>query len=92
MFCSMQILNENRPPKNGTLRLFSLGKVKYVIFFGEHEGPSVFSCASAKAERRLSSLYGMCLCVELGDPPPPTRISWVCTKMLHHFCMTADLT
>ena len=29
----------------------------------------LFSCASAKAERSLSSLYGMFLCVELGDPP-----------------------
>ena len=31
----------------------------------------IFSCASAKAERSLSSLYGMFLYVELGDPPPP---------------------
>ena len=30
----------------------------------------IFSCASAKAERSLSSLYGVFLCVELGDPPP----------------------
>ena len=29
----------------------------------------VFSCASAKAERSLSSLYGVFLYVELGDPP-----------------------
>ena len=36
----------------------------------------IFSCASAKAERRLSSLYGVFLCVELGGPPP-ARISWV---------------
>ena len=27
------------------------------------------SCASAKAEHSLSSLYGVFLCVELGDPP-----------------------
>ena len=51
----------------------------------------IFSCASAKAERSLSSLYGVFLCVELGDPPPPARISWVWTKMLHHFCMTPNL-
>ena len=31
----------------------------------------IFSCASAKAERSLSSLYGVFLCVELGDPPTP---------------------
>ena len=30
---------------------------------------NIFSCASAKAERSLSSLYGVFLCVELGDPP-----------------------
>ena len=53
-------------------------------------GNRLFSRASAKAERDLSSLYSVFLCVELGDPP--ARISWVCTKMLHHFCMTADLT
>ena len=29
----------------------------------------LFSRASAKAERDLSSLYGMFLYVELGDPP-----------------------
>ena len=32
---------------------------------------AIVSCTSAKAERSLSSLYGMFLCVELGDPPPP---------------------
>ena len=32
----------------------------------------IFSRASAKAERDLSNLYGVFLCVELGDPPPPT--------------------
>ena len=52
----------------------------------------IFSCASAKAERSLSSLYGMFLYVELGDPPLPlAKISWVQTKMLHHFCMTPNL-
>ena len=51
----------------------------------------IFSCASAKAERSLSSLYGVFLYVELGDPPPPTKISWVRTKTLHHFCMTPNL-
>ena len=30
-----------------------------------------FSCASAKAECSLSSLYGVFLYVELGDPPHP---------------------
>ena len=30
----------------------------------------LFSCATAKAERSLSSLYGVFLCVELGYPPP----------------------
>ena len=70
---------------------------KSVLFFGVFVKSIccplfVFSCASAKAERSLSSLYGMFLCVELGGPSPLVRISWVCTKMLHHFCMTADLT
>ena len=41
----------------------------------------IFSCASAKAERGLSSLYGMFLYVELGDPP--AEISQVHTIMLH---------
>ena len=50
----------------------------------------VFSCASAKAERSLSSLYGVFLYVELGGTPP-AKISRVQTKMLHHFCMTPNL-
>ena len=33
----------------------------------------IFSCASAKAERSLSSLYGVFLCVELGDPSPSSQ-------------------
>ena len=52
----------------------------------------VFSCASAKAERSLSSLSCVWMYVDqnLGTPPP-ARISWICTKMLHHFCMTPNL-
>ena len=46
--------------------LKSRGKVKKRIPFMLC---CVFSCASAKAERSLSSLYGVFLCVELGDPP-----------------------
>ena len=49
---------------------------------------AVFSRTSAKAECDLSGLYGVFLYVELGDPP--AKISWVQTKMLHHFCMTPN--
>ena len=35
----------------------------------------IFSRASAKAEHDLSSLAGVFLCVELGDPPDPSHIS-----------------
>ena len=40
--------------------------MKYMKYFGNS---SIFSRASAKAERDLFSLYGMFLYVELGDPP-----------------------
>ena len=39
------------------------------ILINELNGRFIFSCASAKAERSLSSLYGVFLYVELGDPP-----------------------
>ena len=47
-----------------------------------------FSCASAKAERSLSSLSCVCVYVDQNMGTPQARISWVHTKMLHHFCMT----
>ena len=36
----------------------------------------IFSRASAKAEHDLSSLSGMFLCVELGDPPHPLEMAY----------------
>ena len=50
-----------------------------------------FSCASAKAERSLSSLSCVWMYVDQNLGNPPARISWIHTKMLHHFCMTPNL-
>ena len=52
---------------------------------------NVFSCASAKAERSLSSLSCVWMYVDQNLGTPPAKISWICTKMLHHFCMTPNL-
>ena len=38
---------------------------------------TVFNCASAKAERDLSSLSSVCMCVDLFKTPPPPEMAFL---------------
>ena len=72
------------------LEIISIGRMLYSVD-NKISDDVLFSCASAKAERSLSSLSCMCVYVDQNKGTPPARISWVHTKMLHHFCMTPNL-
>ena len=52
-------------------------------------------CQSRKMGTLRAQLIKSVMCMDVCRPksgdPPPARISWIRTKMLHHFCMTPNL-